>query len=109
MRKTNFYLPREFYTLFWLSSEMSSVKVQLHSDGKKGFLFYLGFVWRQSEFAFFGAWLRSRTFLFCGRVSVQPNSKRENVQLDKGDKHENLQDSLYSVCNSGILFSGRNR
>ena len=25
------------------------------------------------------------------------------------DKHENLQDSLYSVCNSGILFSGRNR
>ena len=24
-------------------------------------------------------------------------------------KHENLQDSLYSVCNSGILLSGRYR
>ena len=88
---------------------MSSVKAQLHSDGNKGLPFLFGLCLATIGVAFFGAWLRSRTFLFCGRVSVQPNSKRENIQFDKGDKHENLQDSLYSVCNSGILFSGRNR
>ena len=36
-------------------SELCSVKTQLHSDSNKGFLFCLGFVWRQSEFAFFSA------------------------------------------------------
>ena len=45
-------IPRGYYTLFWLSSDMSSVKTRLHSDGNKVFLFYLGFVWRQSELRF---------------------------------------------------------
>ena len=31
---------------------MSSVKTQLHSDGNKGNLFCLSFVWRQSELRF---------------------------------------------------------
>ena len=36
------FLPRGYYTLFWLSSDMSSVKAQLHSDGNKGFPFLFG-------------------------------------------------------------------
>ena len=40
------------------------------SDGDdKGFLFQLGFVWRQIGVAFFGAWLRLRTFLFSGDIN----------------------------------------
>ncbi len=49
--KDNFIL-RGYYTLFWLSSDKSSVKTQLHSDGNKGFLFCLSFVWRQSGLRF---------------------------------------------------------
>ena len=45
-------IPRGYYALFWLSSDMGSVKTQLLSDGNKGILFYLSFVWRQSGLRF---------------------------------------------------------
>ena len=43
---------------------MSSVKTQLHSDGNKGFLFSLSFVWRQSGLRFSVRQLRLAHFLF---------------------------------------------
>lgn len=55
---------------FWLSSDMSSVKTQLHSDGNKGFLFCLSFVWRQSELRFSVRQLRLAHFLFMGGFSI---------------------------------------
>ena len=61
-KEKDHFLPRGYYTLFWLSSDKSSVKAQLHSDGNKGFPFLFGLCLATIGVAFFGAWLRSRTF-----------------------------------------------
>jgi len=55
IKKRRFLYQGESIPFLHLSSDLGSVKTQLHSDGNKDFLFYLSFVWRQSEFAFFGA------------------------------------------------------
>ena len=95
------FILRGYYTLFWLSSDKSSVKTQLHSDGNKGFLFYLSFVWRQSEFAFFGAWLRSRTFYLyvIERGEAMSIPKRMTVNCSKCGKP--LSVTVFESVNSG--------
>ena len=43
------------------------------------FIRVVGFVWRQSGFAFFGAQLRLRTFLFLGDIHDQENAEKNNT------------------------------